>query len=152
MRMRASEKHIPNRISPQGISPPTIPWASWAIRPAWGADRARSPMPMPPCLMLASWSHNIGKTSTKEVVTVAMISAHSILRGVPPSMTPTFRSWIRLPETQIAQQTTAATPSTAPTPARPVTPKATISRAARMRAESVRPETGWFDPPTRPTR
>jgi hypothetical protein len=67
-------------------------------------------------------------------------------------MCPTFRSWIRLPDTQMAQQTTAATPSTAPTPASPVTPRATISRAERISADSVSPETGWLDPPTIPTR
>ena len=143
---------MPKTIRPHGISPPTIPCASCAIRPACGAESSRSPMPMPPCLMLAWCSQSIGKTSTKAVVIVAMISAISIFLGVPPSRCPTLRSWIRLPETQIAQQTTAETPRTAPTPCRPVTPNATMSSAARISAESVRPETGWFDPPTRPTR
>ena len=67
-------------------------------------------------------------------------------------MCPTLRSWIRLPETQQALQTTAATPSTAATPARPVTPMPTISSAATISVDSVRPETGWFELPTRPTR
>ena len=86
------------------------------------------------------------------MTTVATISATSIFQGVPPRMWPTFRSWIRLPETQIALQTTAATPSTAATPASPVTPKPTISSAERISVDSARPDTGWLELPTRPTR
>ncbi len=152
MRTRAKAKAMPNRMSAHGISPPTIPWAIWAMRPACGAGSAGSPIPMPPWRMLPSWRITIGKTSTNEVTTVATISATSIFQGVPPRICPTFRSWMRLPETQQAQQTTAATPSTAPTPASPVTPKPTISRAATISVERARPETGWFEPPTRPTR
>ncbi len=152
IRMRATARAMPKRMRAHGISPPTIPWAIWAMRPAWGAGSARSPIPMPPMRMLPSWRITIGKTRTKEVATVATISATCIFHGVAPRIWPTLRSWMRLPETHTAQQTTAATPRTAPTPLSPVTPKATISRAARMRVDRARPETGWFEPPTRPTR
>ena len=49
-------------------------------------------------------------------------------------------------------QTTAATPSTAATPDKPDTPSDTISNAAIIKVESVRPEIGLFDDPIMPTR
>ncbi len=129
-----------------------MPCAICAIKPACGAGSWGSPMPMPPPRMLLWCRIAIGNTSTNEVTTVATISATCIFHGVAPRMCPTFRSWIRLPETQTALLTTAATPSTAATPRRPVTPKPTISSAERMSVDNARPETGWFELPTRPTR
>ena len=92
--------------------PPTMPVASCAIRPAWGAASCSPPMPpgTPAC------RKTIGQMSTKATRTVEIISATSIFHGVPPSRCPTFRSWIMSPAIADAQQTTAATPSTAATP------------------------------------
>ena len=72
--------------------------------------------------------------------------------GVPPRMWPTFRSWSISPATAEETQTTAATPSTAATPDMPDTPMETISSAATIRVDSVRPDTGLLDEPIMPTR
>ena len=56
------------------------------------------------------------------------------------------------PATADDTQTTAATPSTAITPLVPETPSDTISSAAMISVESVRPEIGLFDEPITPTR
>src|SRR5438093_380489 len=94
----------------------------------------------------------IGSTRTKEVQTTAMISATSIVHGVPPRSWPTLRSWMISPPSDVAQQATAATASTAITPPGPVTPIVTRSRAATIRLESARPEIGLAEEPMTPTR
>ena len=88
IRISARAKAMPKRMSPHGISPPTMPCAIWAMRPACGAGSAGSPMPMPPWRMLPSCRITIGKTRTNEVTIVATISATSIFQGVPPRIWP----------------------------------------------------------------
>src|ERR1700683_2251690 len=75
-----------------------------------------------------------------------------MLRGVPPMMYPTLKSCSSSPATALETQTTAATPNTAITPPVPETPSATISSAAIITVESVRPEIGLFDEQITPTR
>ena len=67
-------------------------------------------------------------------------------------MCPTLRSWSISPATAEETHTTAATPSTAATPDMPETPIETISSAAMISVESVRPETGLLEEPINPTR
>ena len=57
-----------------------------------------------------------------------------------------------VPETEQAHATTEATPSTAATPAMPLAPMASITSAESTSAESVSPESGWFELPTSPAR
>src|ERR1700677_1142276 len=73
-------------------------------------------------------------------------------RGVPPRMYPALKSCISSPAPADETQTTAATASTTATPPGPPTPSATISTAAMINVESVRPEMGLFDEPITPTR
>src|SRR4029079_9403153 len=75
-----------------------------------------------------------------------------MVRGVPPRMYPTLKSCSNSPATAADTQTTAATPSTAATPDKPDTPSDTISNAAIIKVESVRPEIGLFEDPIIPTR
>ena len=77
---------IPTSTNGHGILPPTIPCASRAINPACGAGRARSPRPVPPAIMLLSWSSTSGKYITALATTTAINSTIWMLRGVPPSM------------------------------------------------------------------
>src|SRR5712691_9381406 len=81
-----------------------------------------------------------------------MTSTIWIVRGVPPRMYPTLKSCNSSPATADETQTTAATPSTAMTPLVPETPNETISSAAMIRVDSVRPEIGLLDEPITPTR
>ncbi len=127
-----------------------MPVASCAISPACGAGSVRPPMPP---FASSDWcSTMIGIITVMAVRITAAISTTSIFHGVPRSKCPALRSWMSEPEVQQAQHTTLATPSTAATPAAPFAPSASITRAARISAESVRPDTGWLDPPTSPTR
>jgi hypothetical protein len=57
----ANPMKMPTITSGHAMLPPTMPWASAAIRPACGADSLGSPKPMPPLLMLAMCSHSSGK-------------------------------------------------------------------------------------------
>ncbi len=138
----------PIASSPQAICPPTIPFASCAISPACGAGNARPPMP--PVSRFASCSAMIGAIRKKASSTTVTISTTCIFHGVPPSRCPAFRSWISDPETLHAHATTAATPSTAATPGAPVTPMAVNSSADSTNADSVSPDSGWFEHPTNP--
>src|ERR1700733_11639665 len=67
-------------------------------------------------------------------------------------MYPTLKSCNNSPATAAETQTTAATPNTVATPEIPWTPSATISSAAIIKVESVRPEIGLLDEPINPTR
>ena len=107
---------------------------------------------MPPCLMLPKWSTITGKYITRLAQSTAISSTIWIDRGVPPRIQPTLKSWSSSPATAEETQTTVATPSTATTPLDPDTPRATISRAAMISVDSVRPEIGLFEEPIRPTR
>src|SRR5579863_3543728 len=75
-----------------------------------------------------------------------------MVRGVPPKMYPALKSCKSSPATAEETHTTAATPSTTATPPGPETPKATISSAAIIKVESVRPEMGLLEEPIMPTR
>src|SRR5215469_4160880 len=65
----AMPKKMPTTTSGQGMSWPTIPMASAAIRPAWGAGRALLPKPNPRC------SRYKGKYMTRLATTTAINSA-----------------------------------------------------------------------------
>src|SRR5262250_2665999 len=72
--------------------------------------------------------------------------------GVPPRMYPTLKSWSSSPATAAETHTTAATPKTAATPDTPETPSETISSAAMIKVDSVKPEIGLLEEPIIPTR
>src|SRR5579875_1273012 len=75
-----------------------------------------------------------------------------MLRGVPPRMYPTLKSCSSSPATEDETQTTAATPSTAATPPSPETPSDTMSSAATINVDRIKPETGLLEEPIRPQR
>src|SRR5271157_3971043 len=137
---------IPTITNGQAMSPPTMPLASMAISPAWGAGNEG----LPKWYALSRTAS--GTKRTNEATTMPNRSPISILAGVPPRIYPTLRSCNISPATAEETQTTAATPRTAATPPLPETPKATISRAATTRVQSVSPETGLLEEPIIPTR
>src|SRR5262249_32111212 len=98
------------------------------------------------------WSQSSGKYITSAATTTATSSTIWIVRGVPPRIHPTLKSWSNSPATAAATHTTAATPSTAITPLAPETLSETMSSAATIRVERVTPETGLFDEPIIPTK
>ena len=67
---------MPITTSGQAMSPPTIPCAISAIRPACGAGNFASPNPIPPCLMFASCRYITGKNITSEETTTDSNSTH----------------------------------------------------------------------------
>src|SRR6185503_5028452 len=93
-----------------------------------------------------------GKYMTSAATTTATSSTSWMVRGVPPRMYPTLKSWSSSPATADDTQTTAATPSTATTPLIPETPIMTSSSAAITSVDSVNPEIGLFEDPMTPTR
>ena len=65
---------MPTPTRGQAMSPPTMPCARTAIKPACGAESWRSPKPVPPARMLPCWSSSSGQYMTALATTTAISS------------------------------------------------------------------------------
>ena len=147
-RIRPKPIRMPTTTSGHAMSPPTMPCASEAIRPACGAEQLRR---AERCRRDAATS--AGRTAPCWIPRYPTGRRSAFCAGVPPRMWPTLRSCSISPATADETQTTAATPSTAAMPQHAAQRPSPPSAARRSPAvDSVRPEMGLFDEPIMPTR